>query len=145
MDGIQLWLCWVILAVVFIISEIFLPGFFVFFFGVGAIPAAVVAGLGASFATQVAVFVVSSTIGLLFARKIALRLTQGSPDSIGADRMLGKAGMVTEDLDPDSPKGKVRVDRDVWIAETEDGSALPAGEKVSVVRVEGARLIVKKI
>lgn len=145
MDGIQLWLCWVILAVVFIISEIFLPGFFVFFFGVGAIPAAVVAALGASFPTQIAVFVIASAIGLLFARKMALRLTQGSPDNIGADRMLGKTGVVTEDLDPDSPKGKVRVDREIWIADAEDGSALTAGEKVSVVRVEGARLIVKKL
>lgn len=145
MGEIQLWLCWAILAIVLIISEIFLPGFFVFFFGVGAIPAAIAAALGASFVVQFAVFAVGSSIGLIFARKFALRLTKGSPENIGADRMLEKHGIVTEDLDPDSQKGKVRIDREIWIADTADGTALPVGTKVIVLRVEGTRLIVKQL
>lgn len=144
MGEIQLWLCWAILAIVMIISEIFLPGFFVFFFGVGAIPAAIAAALGAPFTVQFAIFIVASSLGLIFARKFALSLTKGSPENIGADRMLEKHGIVTEDLDPDSQKGKVRIDREIWIADTEDGTALPVGTKVIVLRVEGTRLIVKQ-
>jgi membrane protein implicated in regulation of membrane protease activity len=38
--------------------------------------------------------------------------------------------------------GLVRVEREEWRAESVDGSAIPAGTAVEVLRVDGTRLIV---
>jgi membrane protein implicated in regulation of membrane protease activity len=56
--------------------------------------------------------------------------------------VLGKCGYVVEELDPDSPRGRVRIDSEEWRAETPDGTSLPEGTRVSVQRIEGTRLIV---
>ena len=71
---------------------------------------------------------------------LALR-TRNLPPAMGNAALTGKPGEVREALDP---KGIVQAEGESWSAETEDGSALAAGEPVEVVRVEGLRLIVRK-
>ncbi len=71
---------------------------------------------------------------------VALR-TRRLPPAMGITALAGKPGEVREALDP---KGTVQAEGELWSAESEDGSALAAGELVEVVRVEGLRLIVRK-
>jgi membrane-bound serine protease (ClpP class) len=72
---------------------------------------------------------------------IAVR-AQRAPIRTGEESMEGRMGTARTDL---SPKGSVQVGGELWTAELEeDGSKLPAGTKVQVVKVDGLRLIVRK-
>jgi membrane protein implicated in regulation of membrane protease activity len=134
---------WVVLAFVLFVLEIFTAGFFMLPFGVGAIVAAVLEWLVPdSFVWQWVVFLVVSSVLLLVLRRFADRITHEPPEKVGADRVLGKTGTVVEELDPQSPKGRVQVGSEQWRAETDDGTSLPAGASIVVDRIDGTRLIV---
>ena len=134
---------WVILAFALFVLEIFTAGFFMLPFAVGAVAAAVFEWLAPeSFVWQWVVFLGVSSVLLVVLRRFADRITHEPPEKVGVDRVLGKKGTVVEDLDPHSPTGRVRIASEEWRAETADGASLPAGAKVVVDRVEGARLIV---
>lgn len=144
MSGIAPWMIWAIFAIVMIIAEAITSGFFLLFIGIGALPAAVAAALGLPPTLQFAVFVISSIILLVFCRRIVVRLSSGTSDNVGANRMMGRKGMVIETIDRARAKGKVRVDRDIWNAEPDSGDIISEGAWVEVVRVDGTRLIVKE-
>jgi inner membrane protein len=134
----------VILAAVLVIGEIVVSGFFLLFFGLGAIPAAVVAYFHGPLYMQLLVFALVSAILLAFCRRIALRLTKGSPTNVGADRMIGKDGYVLKEINMKTAGGLVRVDREEWRAESESGETIPADKWVEVIKIDGTRLIVKE-
>ena len=59
-----------------------------------------------------------------------------------ADRCLGQTARVTEDIDNLAETGAVYVDGKTWSARSDDGAPLPAGTLVTVLRMEGVKLIV---
>lgn len=133
---------WVVLAVVVAAAEIFVPGFFLLPFGLGAGAAAVAAFAGGSFTVQLAVFVVASGIFFALLRPLARRMNRADdPTGVGANRLLHQTGTVLDPLGPDDP-GLVRIDREDWRAEPLDDAAIPTGTRVRVVEVRGTRVIV---
>ena len=57
------WIVWLIIAAIFIGAEVLTPGFFLLWFGIGALAAALMATLGiGSVAAQLIVFLVVSTL-----------------------------------------------------------------------------------
>lgn len=144
MPNIDPWVMWVIFAAVLIISEIFISGFFILFFGVGALPAAVVAYFHGPVYLQLLVFAVVSGVLLAFCRQIVLKLTAGAPKNVGSDRMIGKDGFVLKEIDVKKASGLVRVEREEWRAESESGETIPADRWVEVIRIDGTRLIVRE-
>jgi membrane protein implicated in regulation of membrane protease activity len=141
------WVLWALLALALLIAEAFISGFFIFWFGVGAVPAAMVAGLlPGNIVLQLAVFAASSILAMIAGRPFAKRLYKGGSDEkFGAARLVGVCCMVTETIDPDKGKGMVRAEHDEWRAETADGSVVANGNKVRVLRISGTRLIVEPI
>lgn len=139
------WVLWALLALSLLVAEAFMSGFFIFWFGVGAVPAAIVAFLAPhNIVLQLAVFAVSSIVAMLAGRPFTKRLYKGGSDEkFGAERLVGACCIVQETIDPDSGKGLVRAEHDEWRAETEDGSVVEKGGKVRVVRITGTRLIVE--
>jgi membrane protein implicated in regulation of membrane protease activity len=140
----EVWLMWMILAAALLIGEIFTAGFFLFWFGVGAAVAGLMALLGANEVVQLVVFVVVS--GVLFAtgKKFASRVTKKQPPGIGADRFVGGIGVVLEEINLPANTGKIRLHQESWRAESENGEIVPAGAVVKVLRVDGTRAIVQK-
>ena len=100
-------------------------------FGVGAL-----AGLVTSFFTdnvwiQLTVFLVVAIVCLLAVRPLAVRYTVPKKTATNADRTIGG-------------QGKVR--GAVWSARTAaDGTVLPEGTHVQVLRIEGVKAIVAPI
>lgn len=136
-------LAWVILAVVLVCAEIFVPGFVLLPFGLGAGVAAIVGFAGAGFGWQLGAFVVSSALFFAALRPLARRLNQvADPPGVGANRLLGESGVVLDRLGPDDP-GLVRVDREQWRADSADGRVLDVGARVVVVEVKGTRVLVR--
>ncbi len=141
MNGIAI--VWVVLAVVFLVGEIFTAGFFLACFAVGATAAAVLAVLGVRLPWQLAAFVFLSAAAVAGSRRFAERVTGSQPVGVAADRVLGKRAVVLEAIDPLTGTGRVRVEREEWRAEAEDGGSVPAGAEVEVLAVEGAHLVVR--
>jgi membrane protein implicated in regulation of membrane protease activity len=134
---------WVGLAAVLIVAEIFTQSFFKGAFGIGAIVAAVLAHFEFPTSIQVAAVMVVAIPLLLVARKKSQSRQRGPVQPIAAERLLGRVGVVLHAIRPHVPGGLVRVDREEWSAECEDPYDVPEGAEIEVVRVDGARLIVK--
>lgn len=63
---------------------------------------------------------------------------------LGATRLSGASGVLTEAAGPGGDVvGMARVGSEEWRAISEDGHELPAGSPITVVRVEGTRLVVR--
>ena len=142
---IKIWWIWMLIAAFFVVGEIFTAGFFLFCFGIGASAAGILALLGAGFGWQLAAFVVIS--GILFAssRRLAERFSKKQPPGIGADRFIGKHGIVLEGIDNGLNTGRVRLDKEEWRADSVTDEVIPAGKRVEVVRLDGTHLVVKTL
>ncbi len=139
---------WIWLGATFLLAlgELAVPGtFFLLSFALGAAVATVLAFLDASLLTQWIAFLVGSGVGLALLVPLGRRLASNEADEApeGAGRWVGRVAEVLEDI-PGGPHatGRVRVERDVWRAETEVEHPIAAGSNVEVVAVRGTRLVV---
>ncbi|KXK06479.1 MAG: NfeD family protein [Ignavibacteriaceae bacterium] len=145
----SLGLFWFILGIVFLIAELFLPGFIIMFFGVGALITALLTQFGiiSSFNIQIIVFIASSVISLLTFRKrwstyfsgnVSHRL--GKNESI--DDIKGKRARVINTITPGGIDGKVEFNGTNWDADAEE--IIQSGEIVVIEARNNLRLIVKR-
>ena len=110
---------------------------------VGAVAAAVAAGiLGGDAVVQVVVFVVVSTALIAVVRPIANRHRAQRPQlATGIDALKGKQAVVLERVDGSG--GRIKLAGEVWSARALDTDhAYEVGEAVDVVDIEGATAIV---
>lgn|GEM_PF-577679 len=66
---------------------------------------------------------------------------------VGADRLIGLAGIVTTAIDPDDTerRGRISAHGDVWGATSENGRPLAKGVHVRIVSVTGTKVSVESI
>lgn len=143
------WLPWLILGVVLIVAEIFTLGFFLLWFGVGAIAAALVGLVGGGIFLQFLVFAVVS-IGLTAMSRTIFSNYFSHDDNnamkSGVDALPGKIGTVSEASKGALNEGAVKVFGSTWTAYPIEGeSELIQGEKVEVVEVRGSSIYVRRI
>jgi membrane protein implicated in regulation of membrane protease activity len=135
---------WILLGVVFIVLEIFTPGFFLFLTGIAAI---VTGGLSYLFPSviwlQWTFFVVLTVLALVFLRGVLLNKVQPTESkNSNVDGLIGKKALVIRTVEPDSLKGQVRIGGEIWLAQTADGTVISEQEEVIVHGVSGTKLIV---
>ncbi|HUF97440.1 MAG TPA: NfeD family protein [Ilumatobacter sp.] len=142
---------WLGTAIVFALVElIFIGGSFLLLpFAASAFIAAILAFYDVSVEIQWAVFVFGG--GVLFAalyqwaRKFMSENTMAP--GVGADRLVGMAGIVTAPIYPDdvSRGGRVALAGESWGAIVEGVDPIPEGARVTVVSLIGTRVIVKPL
>lgn len=142
--GPWLW-AWIVLAAALFIGEMFTAGFFMLPFGVGASAAAVLEFLGVGPVWQWIAFIGISAVAFLAFRGLADKLTHEPPVKTGVDRLIGKRGVVIEELTPDSSVGQVRIEREEWRADAPGRQMVPVGTTVMVDGVEGTHLVVHPV
>ena len=132
---------WIALAAILCVGEMFTLSFFMLPFAIGAAVTAVANAFGANVAVQWVVFVLVSLVALAAMRPVANRITNPVTAPTGAERLVGSVGEV---IAGKAPGGlvRVRVEREEWNANIEDGSELDIGAKVKVVALAGTRLTV---
>ena len=143
------WIIWLVLGVGLIIAEVFTLGFFLLWFGVGAIAAALAGMLGAPLAVQFLVFTIVS-IGLTaMSRTIFAKYLSHSDENtvkMGVDSLPGQIGTVTIASRGALNEGAVKVYGSTWTAFPVDGeNELVEGEKVEVVNVKGSSIYVRRV
>jgi membrane protein implicated in regulation of membrane protease activity len=143
------WILWIVLGVILIIAETFTLGFVLFWFGIGAIAAALVGLLGFGVVMQFLVFAIVSIALTVLSRTIfAKYYSHGDNDAIktGIDSLPGQIGTVTIASKGALKEGAVKVYGSTWTAFPEAGEEpLAEGEKVEVSRVQGSSIYVKRI
>ena len=135
---------WLGAAVVFGVVEALTAGLVSIWFVAGSAAALIGAFLGAGLGAQVALFVVVSAAALAVTRPLVRRYTAGKAVPTNLDRVLGDSGKVTETIDNENSSGAVYVDGKTWTARSADGSVIPEGAVVEILRMEGVKLFVKK-
>ena len=110
----------------------------------GSAAALIGALLGAGIGVQAALFIAVSAAALAVTRPLVRRYTAGKAVPTNADRVLGGTGKVTEVIDNENSTGAVYVDGKTWTARSADGSVIPEGAVVEILRMEGVKLFVKK-
>lgn len=138
-------LFWVALAVLFTVGEIAVAGtFFLLPFAAGAAVAAGAAFVGFGLLTQVLAALVTSAGAASLLIPYGRRLDRSSPHhGIGANRWVGKEGLVLADIPGRAGEvGRIRIEREEWVAESGAGIPIRAGSTVLVSRVDGTRMVV---
>lgn len=134
---------WVTLTAFLLVAEIFTAGFFMLPFGAGAGVAALLNYLDVSLALQWTGFLLVSVVLFISIRRVVDRITHEPPVKTGANRLVGKTGLVIEELVPNSSVGQVRIEREEWRADAPGQPLIPVGARVTVTAVEGTHLVVK--
>lgn len=143
------WILWLILGVVLIIAEVFTLGFVLFWFGIGALAAALVGFLGFGLIWQFLVFAGVSIALTAMSRTIfAKYLPHGDGNAMksGVDSLPGKIGTVTAASKGALQEGAVKVFGSTWTAYPIEGEKeLVEGEKVEVVEIKGSSIYVRRV
>ena len=140
----DLWVIWLVAALLLGVGEIHARGLVLAPLAVGALLAsgASLAGVGVAF--SVVVFLSLSIVVLRTLRPLALR-HQRLPIALrtGPAALVGHIAVVVDRIANDEGVGRVRIDGELWTARSfDDGAVIGAGEVVEVVAIRGATALV---
>jgi membrane protein implicated in regulation of membrane protease activity len=150
MNNSILWILWIVLGVILIIAEVFTPGFVLLWFGIGALAAALAGAVGiTSLPLQFLIFVVVSVSLTAASRTLFVnyfsRKKVDESLKTGMRALPGKVGIVVSSSRGPMNEGAVKVFGSTWTAFPAEGEELlEAGDRVSVERVEGSRIYVRR-
>jgi membrane protein implicated in regulation of membrane protease activity len=140
-----LWWHWLVLGLLLAILELAASGgFYVLFFGVGAILVGLLAaaGLAGSIWMQFFLFTLLSILSLVVFRGRLLKTVQREPQSPGVDTLIGEVGAAISTIVP-GEVGQVELRGSLWSAKNDALMPLPTGARCRVVSVEGLLLHVE--
>ena len=138
-----LWEFIVICGIVFIILELFVPSMFFLNFALAAFVTAIASLYTTKMLSLVLVFFVFSFLSFVFLRPLLLKRKSKEIETGVSDKYIGKRAKVIEDVSSDN--GAISIYDERWNARTEDGSVVPTGEEVEIVRNDSLVMFVKKI
>ena len=145
MDFFQ-WHWWAGAALILMIAEIFVPGFFLLCLGIGCAGASIAAAAGAGASIQLLAFSALALVSFFTIRPLLMKRMWTGPDvKTNVDALVGLRGKVSQDFDAGLRLGRVAVAGDDWRAESTNDKPLRTGDVVEVVRVESNTLIVKPL
>lgn len=148
-DWLEPELIWFLVGLLLMLMEFVIPGFIIFFFGVGAwIVALICLFSDISLNFQLIIFLVSSVLLLVLLRKWMSNVfvgykKHGRPSDDGASEFLGKKAVVTKHIDPVAG-GKIELHGTSWGAETEGSEPIEEGTVVEITGKQGLTLKVRK-
>lgn len=136
------WLAVIILAG---IVEAVVPTLISIWFIPGGLAGLIVSLLGGDLWLQILLFLVISGLSLLCTRPLVKKMQRSKKTPTNVDALIGRIGVVTEEIQNLFGKGRVEVGGNSWSARGEEqDSVLPVGAQVEVLRIEGVKLIVRR-
>ncbi|MBR4059192.1 MAG: NfeD family protein [Lachnospiraceae bacterium] len=137
---------WLITMILFIGFELATMGLTTMWFALGALAALAVAAVGGAVWLQVIVFFVVSLLALFGFRNLAKDHFNRNRVKTNADSLIGRKGIVTEEVSNIYATGQVTVAGQEWTARSVDDSVtLEKGEMVVIRSISGVKLMVERI
>jgi len=137
-------LFWFVLGLVLFLLELVLPGFFIFFFGLGAWVTALICLAGEpSTNLQMVIFAVTSVLSLVLLRKIIQKKLFYSNDNQSEkieDEFTGNEALALNGFSSGT-EGSVEFKGTTWKAESM--SEIKEGQRVIIIEKKNFKLIVK--
>jgi membrane protein implicated in regulation of membrane protease activity len=133
----EMWLIWLVVAVLLGTAEIFTLTAALGVLGAAALVPAVLAALGLPLPLQLLAFALASVFGVVLVRPIALEhMRRPQLERFGVDALVGRRAFVLREVtDRD---GLVRIGGEDWTARSfDDLTVIPAGAAVNVMRISG--------
>ena len=134
-------LFWFILGILLFVLELITPGFFIFFFGLGACITALICMIfNPGINLQIIIFAIISTLSLLALRKILKKRFGFSDDEKSRsieDEFTGRDAIAITDFDSNN-MGKVEFKGTSWKAES--NAPVKIGQIVTIIEKEGFTL-----
>lgn len=132
---------WVTVALVAAVIEISIPHFGVIFVSLGAVAAAAGAYLALGIAAQLALFIIVVGVSFMLIRPRILKSMSAAGVPGRTEMLVGRDGIVTQDIDSSIGAGRVNVEGQDWAAR----APLPiaTGTRIKVVGADGIVLEVK--
>ncbi len=138
------WWLWLLCGFVLLLLELVTPGgFYIFFFGVGAVAVGLLASLGLAGPPwlQWLLFAVVSLGALLLFRKPLQRRTTHLP-ARNVDSMIGETAIVIGDI-ASQEIGKAELRGSAWTARNTGDKVILAGQRGRVERIDGLTLYLR--
>ena len=146
-----MWIVWLALMIIMVIVECMGPALVSIWFAAGALVSLILSlfslipGVTIPWWVQVIVFVVVSAITLLALRPLSKRYLKRNTISSNVDSLVGKRGLLEEEIKPFEP-GVCRINDVSWTAISTNGKeTIAAKSVVEVVAIQGNKLLVKKV
>jgi inner membrane protein len=134
-----LWWHWLVFGLLLVLAELAAAGgFYIIFFGIGAIVVGALAAFGwaGPLWMQLLLFSVLSVGSLLLFRSRLLAWLQMEPQTPPVDMIVGEIGIVGEDLAP-GRVGRVELRGTSWTARNKGPVVLARGVRCRVIGVDG--------
>jgi len=135
---------WLSLGILLLLVEVTTAGFWIGFFGLGAIVVGVLIwfALVESLNAQLATFVLASVLPLLLFRRSLARWLNRDKPIVPIGDAAGQTAVVVSEIGPGA-KGRVEFQGTTWDAEAASGERLAPGTRVRITHQEGTRLFVR--
>lgn len=142
-----MWQMWLIIAGVCFIIEMATIGFFVFWFGIGALISMLVSILfPGNILLQCIIFIVSSVILLLLTKPLVNKFTKTDKKiETNAYSIINKKAVVVQDINPAFGVGQIKIAGEVWSAKTDDETIIEKGTSVKITKIDGVKAVVEPI
>lgn len=141
-----MWVFWLIAAGIFFIIEMATIGFLVFWLGIGALLAMVTSFITDSIVVQSIVFLVTSSLLLVFTRPLVNKFIKVPKEvKTNAYSIIGKKGIVISKINNIEGNGQIKIDGDVWSAKSADDIDIPKDTEIEIVEIDGVKAVVKKV
>ena len=135
---------WLIAVIAFCIIESATAQLVSIWFAGGALVSLVSSLLGASVLLQWILFAVSSAVILILTRPLVKRLTKRGITKTNTDILIGTTVVMTQETDNRGNGGEAKADGKLWTVKSIDGEPIEKGSVVTIEKIEGVKLIVRK-
>ena len=138
------WWIWLLVGLLLLLAELLTPGgFYIIFFGVGALIVGVLAGFQAAGPPwfQYILFSVVSVVALWLFRERLLQMTRPRSSDV-VDNLIGETAVLLEDLSVNGI-GKAEMRGTSWNTRNIGDKPLARGQRCKVERIEGLTLFVR--
>lgn len=131
---------WLIVIFVFLVFEGITMNLVTVWFAFGALCAFISAYFTDNIIIELMIFIISTTVSLILTRPFVKNLKKNS-EKTNVDMLIGKTAIALTDIMP-LKNGRVKISGKNWMAASND--EIKKDEEVKVLKIEGAKLIVKK-
>jgi len=140
---------WFLLGLILALLEFAVPGVILIFFGVGAwvVSVSTYLGLTGSFESQVLLFSITSIVLLFSLRRWIKGKFSGHVSDVqdltqNLNEFVGKSVVVTKDVIPGKPGGKVEFKGATWSADSDE--YIKSGDWATITELDGITLKIKR-
>ena len=143
----EVWHIWVIVALIFVIVEIFTSGFAVMCISIGCVFGAIASAIDWELKWQLLVFAIGTALAFMTVRPLVYKFFYNKSHEVktNTDALVGRKAIATERIEGELRPGRVKVDGDDWKAISTDGEVIEVGDAVEITAINSVIVTVKKI